>query len=69
MVGLEEPAHVMKQNCLHLDNRIVVSQDMHPEHKSVPQLHIGPQAVIVKCVRPRRFVTIQVSYSVKQNIS
>jgi hypothetical protein len=69
MVGLEKPARMMRQNCLHLNNRIVVRQDMHPDRKNVPWLHMRPQAVIVKRVGLHRFVTNQIAYCVKQNIS
>jgi hypothetical protein len=69
MVGLEKPARMMRKNCLDKDNRIVVRQDMHPDCKNVPRLHMRPEAVFVKCVRARNFVTNQITYYVKQNTS
>ena len=68
MVGLDKPARMVGRNCLHLDNRKAVRQDMHPFRKNVPWLHMRPQAVIVKGMRPRRFVTNQIAYFAKQNI-
>jgi len=69
MVGLEKkPARMMRQNCLHLDNRIVVRQDMYSDRKKVPWLHTRPQVVIIKRVRPHWFVINQIAYCVKQNI-